>query len=500
MRRSVFLSLAEELCVYILGFLSCRDILCCASVCKALRQTYMSSSELQYIVELSGQCLLPVSNTVDHTPISERLQCMRDKAHAWFKFNAYAFQTGILPIPFPIPRYFTGEHLYSWIHHSDLVTISPIPSKLPQQTIEHEWSPRTLCPLIFPRRVKYILMDPAQNLFGIMYIVDNMAYRIYLATLDGGHVHPHAAGPALDLELSVRAFDWDWQVFEDVASANLGLAALNNIQQRPQRQHARSKFHPHQFLFSRKRQIARFAENLKLYSIEDTSETSQLLAYFLLPFPLVDLESDHSSQSKTQTQAQSVYTSDPKHRLLCVYSLAGVRKIFFISTKIFFDIDQAAATTPIPWKHWGPGHVHILKDEAEDQTKIHVCGNRVLLVDRMTSKKRAYKLRMMDFSPLAVTNRRGLGRVVKERSTTTIVHSGPNSKWHDKSGSSIAHLRWTIETSMPYVEVVSNRKIAGGGWLQDAWMDRIYWVFVSEDIMMGDPYLKRSKLQVIDIY
>ncbi|KAG1819887.1 hypothetical protein EV424DRAFT_916548 [Suillus variegatus] len=207
MPKSLFLSLFEELWVYILGFLSFKYILCCASVCKALRQTYMSSSELQYIVELSGQCLLPVSNTVDHTPISERLQRLRDKAHAWLKFNAFAFQTGTLPIPFPNSRCFTGEHLYSWIHHSDLVTISPIPSKLPQQTIEHEWSPKTLCPSIFTQRVKYILMDPAQNLFGIMYIVDNMAYRIYLTTLDDGHVHTYAAGPALDLELSVYAFD-----------------------------------------------------------------------------------------------------------------------------------------------------------------------------------------------------------------------------------------------------------------------------------------------------
>ncbi|KAG1842921.1 hypothetical protein C8R48DRAFT_35853 [Suillus tomentosus] len=234
-------------------------------------------------------------------------------------------------------------------------------------------------------------------------------------------------------------------------------------------------FIPTSFCFLGNDRLIVFAENLKLYSIEDTSGTPQ---------------------------DQSVYTSDPKHRLLCVYSLAGVRKIFFISTKIFFDIDQAAGTTPIPWKHWGPGHVHILKDEAGDQTKIHLCGNRVLLVDTITSKTHAYKLRMMDFSPLAVTNRRGLGRVVKERSTTTIVHSSPNSKWHDKSGSSISHWRWTIETSMPYVEVVSSRKIAGGGWLQDAWMDddRIYLVFVSEDTMMGDPYLKRTKLQVIDIY
>ncbi|KAG1775169.1 hypothetical protein EV702DRAFT_1269530, partial [Suillus placidus] len=112
----------------------------------------MSSSELQYIVELSGQRLLPTSNTDDHTPISERLQCLRDQAHAWFKFNAYPFQTVTLPeIPFPGPKYVTGEHLYLWNSYNDSVTVSPIPSKLEQRTTEHNWSPRTLCPFPFPQ-------------------------------------------------------------------------------------------------------------------------------------------------------------------------------------------------------------------------------------------------------------------------------------------------------------------------------------------------------------
>ncbi|KAG1905138.1 uncharacterized protein F5891DRAFT_1255658 [Suillus fuscotomentosus] len=257
-----------------------------------------------------------------------------------------------------------------------------------------------------------------------MYIDDSMAYRIYLATLDGGHVHPHAAGPALDLELSMHAFDVKLECY------GRHITLWRN-----------SCHGTDRFLKTWHLQIWDWQHSTtsSLYSIEDMSETPQLLACFLLPFPLVNLESDYGSQPKMQTQDQSVYTSDPKHRLLCVYSLAGVRKIFFISTKIFFDIDQAAATTPIPWKHWGPGHVHILKDEAGDQTKIHLCGNRVLLVDMITSKTHAYKLRMVDFSPLAVMNRQGLGRVVKVRSTTTIVHSSPNSKWHDKSGSSISH-------------------------------------------------------------
>ncbi|KAG2034518.1 hypothetical protein BDR03DRAFT_595484 [Suillus americanus] len=58
--KTEFQSLAQELQSYILSFLPYRDILCCASVCRALRLTYISPSELQYIVELGGQQLLPV--------------------------------------------------------------------------------------------------------------------------------------------------------------------------------------------------------------------------------------------------------------------------------------------------------------------------------------------------------------------------------------------------------------------------------------------------------
>ncbi|KAG1789690.1 uncharacterized protein HD556DRAFT_1492350, partial [Suillus plorans] len=186
--------------------------------------------------------------------------------------------------------------LYLWIHYSNLVTISPLPSKLPQQTIEHEWSPRTLCPSIFPLRVKYILMDPAQNLFGIMYIVDNMAYRIYLATLDDGHLHPHTAGPALDLELSMHAFDvklecygrpialwrnscseflktWHLQIW-DWWHSTTSSSALNS-----------SMCTSAKFLFSRKRQIARFRPRFGVVFDRGYVQDAAIAGTFPVAFP-----------------------------------------------------------------------------------------------------------------------------------------------------------------------------------------------------------------------
>jgi len=108
------------------------------------------------------------------------------------------------------------------------------------------------------------------------------------------------------------------------------------------------------------------------------------------------------------------------------------------------------------------------------------------------SETHEYELRVMDFSPLAVANRRGLGRVVKDR--TTIVQSG---EWHEKSGDRITQQCLTTETSLPYVSVVSDRKI-GGGWLEDAWMDkdRIYLLLTWWDT--EEELFRPSKLDVID--
>jgi hypothetical protein len=65
---------------------------------------------------------------------------------------------------------------------------------------------------------------------------------------------------------------------------------------------------------------------------------------------------------------------------------------------------------------------------------------------------------MMDFSPLAIERRQGLGRVVREPSTTEI-----------------NEMRKTLISSLPYVEVVSDRVFDAveliGMWVDT---DRIY--------------------------
>lgn len=89
----------------------------------------------------------------------------------------------------------------------------------------------------------------------------------------------------------------------------------------------------------------------------------------------------------------------------------------------------------IPWQNWGPTNTRVFPAP----WKICVSGNRVLQVLHAGGTS-GYRLRMMDFSPLAVERRHGLGRVVREPSVTEIYE--PEK---------------TLTTSLPYVEVVSDR-------------------------------------------
>ncbi|KAG2341863.1 hypothetical protein BDR05DRAFT_964931 [Suillus weaverae] len=167
---------------------------------------------------------------------------------------------------------------------------------------------------------------------------------------------------------------------------------------------------------------------------------------------------EHHSLSHVQP---TMYTSDAKHRLICLISSFPTR-VSIISTRVFFDVDGTAAATPIPWNHWGPSNARIF--EHHYSCKVHVNGNRVLQAFpacTSASSPNEYVLHMMDFSPLAVTNRRGLGRVVKE--TSAINFTG-------KSAESL-----TASTSLPYVEVISDRKFSFDE-LKAMWIDkdRIY--------------------------
>ncbi|KIK41618.1 hypothetical protein CY34DRAFT_197011 [Suillus luteus UH-Slu-Lm8-n1] len=172
--KAGLLSLPDEILHDILSLLPWQDILHCTSLCKALRRTYMLSSELQYITELGGQQLLPVSD--GHISFSKRLQLLRDKAHAWFKFDIHSFEVIFIPVQFRTETQVSivNGHACLWKEDIDSGTIFPIPRKPLQQTIERDFSPDSLCSI--PKQtqsnfdVLNVHIDPVQNLLAIVYI------------------------------------------------------------------------------------------------------------------------------------------------------------------------------------------------------------------------------------------------------------------------------------------------------------------------------------------
>ncbi|KAG2131774.1 hypothetical protein DEU56DRAFT_450203 [Suillus clintonianus] len=517
-----FLSLAEEVQFYILILLPYRDILRCSSVCKALRQTYLSYSELQYIVELGGQQLLrvPDTNPDNHIPISQRLQLLRNRAHAWFRLDVNTCTTIFLPDQFrnsgTSSIRVANRHLCLWDISDNSAAILPILPDASQQTIERDCSPMLLH--LDPDAHTFdMFMDPAQNLIAVAYAVtdhdpnwgDAEMFCIDLRALDGGGYHPRAVGHTLFLseltgyEEPVIETDPDnvklkgfgkhiafWRTLQ-VNDANADFHHLWELQIWDW-QHSTSScvltddINPDydnatDFCFLGNDRLLVFSHKLKLYSIEDTTQAPQLLACFLLPISMYTgyaeciLPMEDSLQPPMQAQ-QKMWTSDPQHQLFILsFESFCSSLLFIISTTMFFNLDfSEEMPAEIPWDDWGPSNSRALQNHRECRTG--VSGNRVLQArpvdgttdDHGLSHPMEYRLYTMDFSPLAIERRQGVGRVVKEPSTIII-----------ETPESLPQV--TLTTNLPYVEVVLDRTFRypfGGIWIDK---DTVY--------LVGSPHL-----------
>ncbi|KAG2083241.1 uncharacterized protein F5147DRAFT_782990 [Suillus discolor] len=457
-----FLFLAD-LHVYILSFLPYQDILQCTSVCRDLRQTYLSSSELQYIVELSGQQLLPVDLPLDsHTPtISECLQLLRDKAHAWFQLNTQPVEhvdvsnKYIMKLTFMSNGHFclmddpTLHHNY--LRGPTISKIFPILQKPSQRVFDCAWHSNTLSS-VPNAQLNDILMDPTQNLLAAAYHVPDgldVYIDIYL------WMEMALTPKLLDLCclcyqscMDLRTFSQNLRVggFGDpVVVADLGLAALDDSVLSDATSGSQISI-DHYFLRT-SRLLMIVGINLKVYSIEDMSQAPQLLTCFLLPVPvrgthfLSNNSKDDGAQSRPQPgMQQKMWKSDPTHQIISLNMSPSLH--FVISTRIFFEPNFIkGGSTSIPWKHWGPLNTRIFQhcsDVVDSAT-----GSRVLKVEHAIDATDSndfleYSLRVMDFSPLAIKYGQGLGWLVIEPSTI------------DLDGQSLT-------TSLPYVEVVLSK-------------------------------------------
>ncbi|KAG1840496.1 hypothetical protein DFJ58DRAFT_916733 [Suillus subalutaceus] len=289
----------------------CFSILRCTSVCKGLRETYLSSSELQYIVKLGGQRLLPVGlGAYNYTPISERLRLLRDKAHAWFKFDTRPVQTAVVPETFVDAKHLSPMGTSALA----MVTAQALP--------------------------KYLQYCQKQNLVAAAYeIIDKSGAYIDLLALDGDGSHPRAVGPTLS---TVPGFPGRQNIIQRCESWRLG-----GLERHIALWHLLLLRDPDGILWwlqiwdrlIRQRPILLIAgDNLKVYSIEDMSQAPQLLACFLLPF-LVEAVKCFPSKDNiahiSQTGIQHTsWASDPSDRVLSLIT-ASPLALFVIPLALF---------------------------------------------------------------------------------------------------------------------------------------------------------------------
>lgn len=210
------------------------------------------------------------------------------------------------------------------------------------------------------------------------------------------------------------------------------------------------------------------SDELKLYSIEDMSQEPRLLACFLLPVLSMNLRCFTQTDDIAHAQEQALqvtWISDPEHRLLSLETRSS-ELYFVISTRIFFEpefVDSDGPAATIPWRSWGPSNTRVFPHGfscrlgvsgsravyafAADDTEVNDCGDSIAT---------EYRLHLMDFSPSAVTrhHQQGLGRIVNEPSTVKNIQT-----------------EQCITTSMPYVEIVSDRTFSNGEFIE-IWLDR----------------------------
>ncbi|KAG2038439.1 hypothetical protein BDR03DRAFT_999400 [Suillus americanus] len=479
-----FLSLAGDLHAYILAFLSYQDILRCASVCTGLRQTYLSSSELQYIVELGGQQLLPVNLQLgvdDHTPISERLQLLRDKARAWFKFNTRPVQTVVVPKIFYTDKAFLSNgHLCvcDTENLSGFAKIFPIAPEPSQQAIDREWSSESLSSLPNTQNID-VLMDPEQNLIAAAYdIIDGSGVYIDLLALDGDGVHPQAAGRTLIMspELPGRQ-NMDFQALDSDSDKNWRLESLGR--HIALWRHESPRGEPDRLLWWLQIWDWQYSTMSNVYSIEDMSQAPELLACFLFPAQVQFVKCFPSKINLNLARTQrTMWTSDPTHQLLSLLTYSPEALFHFvISTSIFFQLDFfEGMTTAVPWKQWGPLNSRVFQDN--EMFGFGLGGSRVFkaipsVIERSYNDLVEYRLHMMDFSPLAVKHRQGQGQVVREPSTI------------DLEGE-------VVTTSLPYVEVVSDIKASYEP--TTIWVDKDRIYVLQNDTSSAGSFLSQGSL------
>ncbi|TFL04471.1 hypothetical protein BDV98DRAFT_318220 [Pterulicium gracile] len=221
-----FLTLPTELICTILHCLDISDLLRCVVVNKHLRSIISNSSSLQYTLELGAHKFTSVLPLSVGPSAAKRLQCLREREHAWRTLKWRGKRSFDLPAPGSVYE-FVGGYYGNGRDDDRKLTGSLSFFQLPthgidmtQQTWTHPFPEVTIIDFT---------MDPAQDLLVIVSLAppeSKHIYQMHLRTLSSNQPHPKAPLPIFG---SVSRIPPDDPQVNESSAASVRIQVVGNI-------------------------------------------------------------------------------------------------------------------------------------------------------------------------------------------------------------------------------------------------------------------------------
>ncbi|OJA18339.1 hypothetical protein AZE42_06206 [Rhizopogon vesiculosus] len=458
-------------------------------------KTIKDSTELQYLIELGAQGLMPIHPGPPTVSIAECLRILRDKANAWTSFDLSV--TKRLRVPwFFNPKFITITHqrltLSPWYDRGDvhimpkvidIMTCTPETARFPPC----RWNEDNANPSPGAYSCNRYL-DETQELVITVYMLSadtstsDSIYQIHFRTISMDIEHHLANTSCLELtwwvpsngerqsqktEVTVlgdRVALYIEVLVEDIDELNsywsLHVWGWRGGGQSDDIYLSGEEYSLLEIRFLSNEKLLAITSRccIEEYNVEDLSSAPQFQARFRMPviglqnlwFPHPPVFHSTSSCARLAAPGERwIWTTNPEDRIICVMT-SRPWSIFVIRAQLFFmDIPSSwfdaisEDELVVPWSSWGPHNSRCfpLDRDRSSQAVSGVGGFRIIQLI-------GTRMHMADFNPSAVA--RGVGKIVRE--PTTIPIGSMNSFTED------------VTTYLPYVEVVNNDHEFGTLW------------------------------------
>ncbi|KAF9234013.1 hypothetical protein BU15DRAFT_66089 [Melanogaster broomeanus] len=496
-RPCFFLCLAVELQCHILEYLSYKDIIRCAQTCRSLLAVILTSTELQYQIELGAHRLRFFA--VDDESTHRRYRLLREKTRAWSLFD-------LNKVDLRVPLVNDGDFddcgmsfadgclsLYNESLDNCSARLVDLDTPSPSQSRTRAWTPGEIRSSADGLAVICTLMDVWQDLLLCASIRTGFVgcgqplYQIGVRTISGGpdDYHPLAADGVL---FSVGSFwgaafrfdpgDSQLQVHGDytglfstaTADGGHGVSWLLQVWnwkrggtsmcvlQGSRDYHSEPSMHDFCFLGSDRVMVLTRLGHIEIYSYADLNRPLRLQARFILPvlakaaglYPCLCPRSVSPQTRKLRGQIYAIATWAPN--LLIAIS----NDIFLPHIPPFPGVkEDRHGVYTVPWDIWGPANCRAFSYDSFRGLLFGLSGSRLLWGKKTTHPRTGevtWTLSMADFNPVRMSRVLARSHDYLDSDGREPPHRRPRCRVVCETEVLVARA-WTLETRLPYVEM-----------------------------------------------